>query len=129
MGSVYKLVSSTDTAAPRMLSHSSSKAVMFDLFSGLTKVCLGPPTAAAPGNLLRTNYPKPDMRGHSLGVRILRAFLSDVFHHRNSYTTRYSDRVEGSKFPINQVHQQGPQKSGFANGKKFRSKVSDAISF
>lgn len=102
---------------------------MLDLFSGLTKVCLGPPTAAAPGNLLRTNYPKPDMSSHSLGVRILWAFLNDVFHHRNSYTNHYSHRVEGSKFPVNQVHQQGPRKSGFANGKKFHSKVSDAISF
>lgn len=48
-----------------------------------SKVFPGPPTAVVPGNL-RMNYPKPGMSDHSLRVRILWAFWSDVVHHRSS---------------------------------------------
>lgn len=91
LGSVYKFVSSADTASPRMLSFSSSEAVMFDRFSGLTAYCkpmtlkgVSWTTHSCSTWKFKSNYPKPDMNDHSLGVRILWAFLSDVFHHRSS---------------------------------------------
>ena len=54
--------------------------------------------------------------------------LSYSFHQVTSLN-RYNHRVKGVNFPVNQIHQQGPQKGGLQPTGEALLEVSDAIPF